>query len=140
MNKNPSQPEDKMELVQNICTIINQARSQVRQTVNAAMVLAYWQIGRLIIEDEQVKQERAGYGQQLLKRISEQLTQEYGKGFDVTNLRNMRRFYLVFQKRETLSLELSWSHYNRLARIENRNARECGTCRKVVLMDGVSEL
>ena len=84
MNKDPSQPEDKIELVQDICTIINQARSQVRQTVNAAMVLAYWQIGRLIIEDEQVKQERAGYGQQLLKRISEQLTQEYGKGFDIT--------------------------------------------------------
>ena len=124
MSNDINKPEPYGALVQNIRDIINQARSQVKQVINSAMVLAYWEIGRLIVEDEQDGQKRAQYGQKQLKEISEQLSLEYGKGFDITNLRNMRRFYLAFPKRETLSLELSWSHYNRLARIENSSARE----------------
>ncbi|WP_199720981.1 DUF1016 N-terminal domain-containing protein [Neisseria chenwenguii] len=81
-------------------------------------------MGRLIIEYEQQGKERAAYGKAQLQRISEKLTKRVGKGFDVTNLRNMRAFYLAFPIRETLSLELSWSHYNRLAKIENLEARQ----------------
>lgn len=77
------------------------------------MVLSYWEIGRLIIENEQQGKHRAAYGKAQLQHISGQLTPRFGKGFDVTNLRNMRKFYLAFPIRETLSLELSWSHYNR---------------------------
>ena len=124
MNKALSKSEPNMELVQDIRTIIDQARSQVRQVVNSAMVLAYWQIGRLIIEDEQAGQERASYGKQQLKLISEQLTLEYGKGFDVRNLRNMRRFYLVFPNRNAVRTELNWTHYRVLIRLENAVARE----------------
>ena len=87
------------------------------------MVLSYWEIGRLIIENEQQGKHRAAYGQAQLQHISGQLTPRFGKGFDVTNLRNMRKFYLAFPIRETLSLELSWSHYNRLTKIENPTAR-----------------
>lgn len=107
-----------------ISEVIQQARQQVKQAVNLQMVQAYWHIGRLIVEQEQQGQERADYGKQQLSQLSNRLQSDFGKGFDVTNLRNMRRLYLAFPIRETLSLELSWSHYNLLARIENPHARE----------------
>lgn len=87
------------------------------------MVQSYGQTGKIIVEQEQQGQERAEYGAQQLKQLSHALTKRLGKGFDVTNLRNMRRFYLVFPIRETVSLELSWSHYNALSRIESASAR-----------------
>ncbi|RDH42135.1 PDDEXK nuclease domain-containing protein [Zooshikella ganghwensis] len=111
-------------LVQAIAQHIEQARTEVRRTVNSAMVQSYWEVGRLIVDHEQQGQQRAEYGKQQLQNLSQQLTERLGKGFDVTNLRNMRRFYLAFPIRETVSLELSWSHYNQLARIENQSARE----------------
>jgi predicted nuclease of restriction endonuclease-like (RecB) superfamily len=111
-------------LLTDIAQIIEQARGQVRQSINTAMVASYWQIGRLIVEHEQQGEARAEYGKQQLQYLSTQLTEQFGKGFDVTNLRNMRRFYCAFPIRETLSLELSWSHYNLLARLENARARE----------------
>lgn len=117
------EPAEQSLLVE-IKQIVEQARSQVKQAVNAAMVQAYWQIGRLIVEQEQKGHVRAEYGRAQLKQLSEKLTQDYGKGFDVTNLRNMRRFYQAFPKRETVSLELSWSHYNLLSRIEKESARQ----------------
>ena len=110
-------------LLAEIKQVIEKARNQVKQTVNSAMVLAYWEIGRLIVEQEQQGQSRAAYGKAQLKQMSATLSAEFGKGFDVTNLRNMRRFYTAFEKRETLSLELSWSHYNVLSRIEKDSAR-----------------
>lgn len=110
-------------LVTHIAVVIQQSRQQLQKAVNSAMVQCYWQIGRLIVEHEQQGQARAAYGKQQLQALSKQLTMEFGKGFDASNLRNMRRFYLTFPIRETVSLELSWSHYNLLARIENDNAR-----------------
>lgn len=106
-----------------IVEVIHQARQQVKQTVNQQMVQAYWHIGRLIIEQEQQGSQRAEYGKQQLAQLSRRLQEDFGKGFDVTNLRNMRRFYLAFPKWETVSPELSWSHYNQLSRIENPQAR-----------------
>jgi predicted nuclease of restriction endonuclease-like (RecB) superfamily len=111
-------------LLVNIRQVIEQAQSQVKQTINSAMVLAYWQIGQLIVEQEQQGQSRAEYGKAQLKQLSQQLSSEFGRGFDVSNIRNMRRFYLAFQKRETVSLELSWSHYNTLSRIDNPQGRQ----------------
>lgn len=107
-----------------IVEVIQHARQQVKQAVNQQMVHAYWHIGRLIVEQEQQGQGRAEYGKQQLSQLSMRLKNEFGKGFDVTNLRNMRRFYLAFPIRETVSLELSWSHYNLLARIDKPAARE----------------
>ncbi len=111
------------KVFEKILQIVDQARSQVKQAVNSQMVQAYWQIGRLIVEHEQQGQARAEYGKAQLKTLSQQLTQHFGKGFDVTNLRNMRRFYQAFPNQETVSLELSWSHYNLLARQEKTAAR-----------------
>ena len=111
-------------LIDTITSIIEQARHHVRQSVNSAMVQSYWEIGRLIVEHEQQGEKRAAYGKAQLQHISTQLSARLGKGFDVTNLRNMRSFYLAFPIRETVSLELSWSHYNRLSRITNPEARQ----------------
>jgi len=121
--KPPQPPVPNQRLVAEIRELVEAARQQVVRAVNSSMVQTYWHIGRLIVEDEQQGETRAAYGKQQLQRLSRELTEAFGKGFDVTNLRNMRRFYEAFPKRETVSLELSWSHYNHLARIENANAR-----------------
>ncbi|OAQ13736.1 hypothetical protein F480_04720 [Bibersteinia trehalosi Y31] len=113
-----------LNLIQNIAQIIEQARGHVRHTVNSAMVLSYWKIGRLLVEDEQQGNHKAEYGKYTLKTISERLTEMFGKGFDERNLRNMRQFYLAFPIRNALRTELSWTHYRSLIRIENPQARE----------------
>ena len=112
------------ELLTNIRLLLTQARHSLVQTVNTVMVQTYWQIGRLIVEHEQSGNARAEYGKQQLAHLSLTLSKEFGKGFDVSNLRNMRRFYQTFPIQETLSLELSWSHYCKLIRIENPTARD----------------
>ena len=112
------------KLLVDIRQIIEQARQRVYQTVNSEMVQAYWHIGRLIVEDEQQGQQRAAYGKQQLQQLSEHLTREFGKGFDASNLRNMRSFYLCFPNRDALRHKLSWTHYRLLIRVENPKARE----------------
>lgn len=107
-----------------IATQIEQARGQLRQAVNSLMVQSYWEIGRLIVEDEQQGESRAEYGKQQLQQLSQQLTERLGKGFDITNLRKMRTFYQAFPIRDALRLELSWTHYRTLLRIDNPQARE----------------
>jgi predicted nuclease of restriction endonuclease-like (RecB) superfamily len=88
------------------------------------MVQTYWSIGRLIVEDEFKGKERAEYGKRQLETIAKSLTEEFGKGFDARNLRKMRQFYQSFSKWDSVSTELSWTHYRRLMRIENQEARE----------------
>lgn len=97
------------------------ARGKVERAVNSAMVEAYWEIGRQIVE---ATGERAEYGKHLVEYLAERLTAEYGKGFDYTNLTNMRKFYRAFPILDTLRQELSWSHYRRLMRIPDREQRE----------------
>lgn len=111
-------------LVEAIAGQIEQARNQVRQSVNSAMVQSYWQIGRLIVEQEQQGENRAAYGKQQLQQLSKQLTERLGKGFDVGNLRNMRQFYITFPIHDAVRSELSWTHYRALMRIDNPAARD----------------
>ena len=99
------------------------SRSQAYSAVNFAMVQAYWHIGRIIVEHEQKGSLRAEYGKGILQQISNQLTEEFGKGFDVRNLRNMRSFYVAFPKWNALRSELTWTHYRALLRVENEDAR-----------------
>ena len=87
------------------------------------MVEDYWQIGKSIVE-EQNGEERAEYGTGLLKELSNQMTRDFGKGFTVANLKNMRQFYLTFPNSYALRSELSWTHYRLLMRVENENARQ----------------
>ena len=112
------------DLVIAIRELLIQSRTQLQQTVNTAMVQTYWHVGRLIVEDEQNGQSRAEYGKQQVEQLSIQLKTEFGKGFDVSNLRNMRRFYLLYPIQDSVRLELSWTHYRVLMRVENVNARQ----------------
>jgi len=113
-----------LQLLDDIRQILTISRRAIAQTVNSAMVQTYWQIGQLIVESEQQGQVRAEYGKQQLEQLSQSLKTEFGKGFDVSNLRNMRQLYLTFPIRETLSPKLSWSHYCKVMRIENPKARD----------------
>ena len=108
-NKHPQ--DTAPELLADIRQLLIHARRNVARAINSAMVQTYWQIGHAIVEHEQRGNSRAEYGTQQLAHLSASLGEEVGKGFDVTNLRNMRRLYLTFPIRETLSLESGWSHY-----------------------------
>ena len=91
--------------------------------LNSAMVQAYWKIGQLIVENEQQGNQRAEYGKAVLQDLSKQLSAEYGKGFDASNLRRMRKFYQLFPIWDALRPKLGWTHYRVLIRIENEHAR-----------------
>jgi len=108
-----------------IKTLLNQARKRVYKSVNSIMTQTYFEIGKRIVQEEQRGKSRADYGKKLLKNLSDELTKEFGKGFSVDNLENMRRFYLVYSKSETVSRKflLSWSHYIFLSRIQNDEER-----------------
>ena len=109
-------------LASQVAQIIREARQTAYRAVNFTMVLAYWNIGKLIVEDE-LHWERADYGKAVLRNLSQRLTKEFGKGFDESNLRYMRLFYKTFPICDTLRHELSWSHYRRLISVENSEAR-----------------
>lgn len=111
---------------QNILNILKNSREKVLKTVNVTMVKTYFEIGRLILEEEQKGESRATYGKELLKNLSIRLTKEFGKGFSETNLKQMKTFYDVYKIRQTLSDEfnLSWSHYLILMRISNVEERQ----------------
>ena len=109
--------------IDNIRTLINEARKQVVHTVNIVMVATYWEIGRRIVEEEQNGNDRAEYGKYLIKNLAEVLTADFGKGFGETNLKYFRQFYLTFPIRHTLCGELSWSHFRLLMRVGNEEAR-----------------
>ena len=137
------------EIYRKIVELLKEARKSVVRTINKTMVLTYFEIGRIIVEEEQKGKIRAEYGKELLKGLSDKLTAEFGKGFSITNLKQMRQFYLTysisdtvlekienskkqqlrsvsFEKSQTLSDEfnLSWSHYLFLMRIDNQDERK----------------
>ena len=89
-------------LFQQVAVLLKNAQQQVLRTVNSTMVFTYFEIGRMIVEEEQNGKERADYGKQVLKGLSEQLTKEFGKGFSLSNLEQIRKFFLIYSKSETL--------------------------------------
>lgn len=109
--------------VSDIKALISEAQQHVVRSVNTAMVITYWEIGRRIVEEEQNGSNRAEYGKYLIESLAKALTADFGKGFSVPNLRNFRQFYLVFPIRYALRSELSWTHYRQLMRVENEEAR-----------------
>ena len=99
------------------------SRNQAYSAVNFAMVQAYWQIGRIIVEHEQNGSLRAEYGKAILQDISERLQQEFGNGFSVRSLQQMKKFYVLFPNTNALRSQLTWTHYRTLLRVENEDAR-----------------
>lgn len=134
------------EFCQAVADLLRNARSNSYRAVNFIMVEAYWNVGRMIVEEEQQGKERAAYGKALIRDLSERLTSEFGSGFGVSNLSYFRQFYLSFPIfhalrgisaeakqaigggqqaiRYALRSELSWTHYRALIRVENPEARE----------------
>ena len=136
-------------LFQQVVALLQNARLQVLRTVNSTMTYTYFEIGRMIVEEEQNGKEKAEYGKQILKGLSGQLTKEFGKGFSVRNLEQIRRFFLIYSKSETVSrilqipisqtvsgklensktksvisfFKLNWTHYVFLMRIDDEKER-----------------
>ena len=110
-------------LYQHIRQLIVQARTRMKVAVNVSMVDLYWSIGQRIVEEEQAGESRAAYGKALLKQLSEQLTKEFGTGFNERNLRYFRGFYQAFPIRNALRSELSWTQYRILCKVNNEKAR-----------------
>ncbi len=119
-----------------VSNLLKEARESVVRTVNNTMVFTYLEIGRMIVKEEQNGKERAEYGKQIIKELSSRLSTEFGKGFSVTNLQQMKNFYNIYGKQQTVSVksengivqnnnfQLSWSHYLFLMRINNVDERK----------------
>ena len=103
---------------------IETARQNAARAINTELVKANWEIGRHIVEFEQQGKDRAEYGSDLLATLSKDLTQQYGKGFGRRNVLDMRRFYLAYEKWQTVSAKLSWSHYIALIGISDDTERK----------------
>lgn len=132
--------DNKKEFFDDIYQLLDDARKNIKKAVNLAMVYSYFEVGRKIVEEEQTGKNRAQYGQYIIKELAEYLTKNFGKGFSVTNLKQMRQFYIVYENdqiSQTVSDQfknlpvvstgrkffLSWSHYLKLMRIENIDER-----------------
>ena len=133
----PSLARSADPLYQEIRAVLESARAGAYRAVNAAMVQAYWHVGRLIVEHEQGGLKRAAYGETVLEDLSRRLTADFGRGFDPSNLRYMRLFFQRFSNRDALRHEsaaatpvnaglrpeLSWTHYRQLLSVEDDRAR-----------------
>ena len=112
--------------INEIKKILKNARQKAYTAVNSAMVEAYWEIGRRIVEEEQRGKERAEYGKEIVKNLSKELTEEFGKGFGERNIRNIRQFYVLFsdyEKWKSLISKLTWTHIQKVLRVSNEKAR-----------------
>ena len=110
------------DLIDKVGSLLAQARTKAAQAVNTLLVQTYWQVGQYIVEFEQGGKEKAEYGSFLFDQLSKDLTAQYGKGFSRANLLYMRKLYLAFPKRETLSNVLGWSHYFEILRSDDELA------------------
>ncbi len=115
--------KNNVKMIQEIKDVIISSRQKVAYEVNSTMLYAYWNVGRIIVENEQNGNIKAEYGKQILKELSKELRKILGSGFSVSNLQYMRRFYLEYPKQQTLSVKLSWSHYCELLSINNIDER-----------------
>jgi predicted nuclease of restriction endonuclease-like (RecB) superfamily len=111
-------------LLDKIKELIFETRVNIEKQINTTMITTYWNVGRIIVEFEQNGNIKAEYGKQLLKNLSKELTDDIGKGFSVSNLQFMRRFFLEYPIQQTLSVKLSWSHYCELLSVSDSSARD----------------
>jgi len=110
-------------IINEIRQILQSARENVTRAVDNELLFAYWNIGKIIVDNEQAGSEKAEYGKQLLKSLSKELTRELGKGFSRSNLQNMRLLYLNYPICQSLSGKLSFTHYCELFTVSDKNAR-----------------
>ena len=113
-------------VITDIKGIISSGREHAYDAANKAMVLIYWNVGKRIVEQEQAGKERAEYGKALIDTLANELTKEFGRGFSERNLRNFRKFYIMFPDAEiwqTCLPNLTWSHFCNLLRVADEDAR-----------------
>lgn len=110
-------------VINDVKNILDAARKNVAREVNNELIIAYWKIGEIIVRYEQNESIRAAYGERTLKQLSKVLTGEFGRGFSVSNMQFMRRFYQEYEIQQTLSVKLTWSHYCELLSISDKNKR-----------------
>ena len=110
-------------LVDEIKSIIKNAKRKVAININLNMLYAYWSIGKLIVEEEKKSKYQPGYGDYIVTKLSKELNAYYGKGFSRSNLFSMKKFYILFPKVQTLSGQLSWSHYLQIIQISDSDER-----------------
>ena len=143
--ENPPITPEGDSLFHRVTSILEQAKGNVVRSVNANMILAYWLIGREIVQELQAGEERAAYGKQLIENLSANLTKQYGSGFSAANLKNFRQFYHTFSdrlsgisylpgselpakvkelSRQSFSSQLTWSHYRALMRVSDIATRD----------------
>ena len=115
--------KNNIQMIEEIKDIIISSRNKIAYEVNNTMLLAYWNVGRNIVENEQNGNIKAEYGKQVMKELSKELIKVLGSGFSVSNLFNMRKLYITYPKFQTVSGILSWSHYCELLSIENEDER-----------------
>ncbi len=115
--------EGMSDIILQIRAVLELARTNVAREVNTELLNTYWNIGRIICQYEQSVPDRADYGKQTLKELAKQLTREFGKGFSVSNIQFMRRFYQTYEIQQTVSVKLSWSHYCELLSISDSDKR-----------------
>ena len=140
MNKEKKNSILNVQFIDEVKELLNSAKERVKATINVAMVYTYYEIGRRIINQEQKGENRAEYGKEILKQLSNVLTKEFGKGYSIDNLKLFRRFYIIYSRDEigeTVFTEsqnlpktlegrrfyLSWGHYIRLMRITDLDER-----------------
>ncbi len=129
--KKPSQKRDTLRhgFYESVADLLRTARGKAYRAVNTVMAEAYWNVGRMIVEEEQQGKERAEYGAFIIRNLSFRLTEEFGKGYTETNLRYFRQFYLTFPAARSSEIhhalrdELTWTHYRLLMRVEKPEAR-----------------
>ncbi len=122
-HQTPAKPSSLDSLYAQVREVLAAARERAWRAINHEMVRCYWEIGRLIVEEEQAGHKRAEYGAEILKVLSRRLKDDFGKGFDRSNLQHMRGLYLAYPKCDALRRELSWTHYRVLLRVEKSAAR-----------------
>ena len=115
--------KNNIKMIEEIKNIIISSRNKIAYEVNNTMISAYWNVGRIIVENEQNGNIKAEYGKQIIRELSKELRNVLGTGFSVSNLFNMRKFYITYPKFQTVSGKLSWSHYCELLSIQNEDER-----------------
>lgn len=118
--------EDELKFYQEVHAILDEAKSKIYEAANNIMTYAYWNVGKRIIEQEQKGNRKAKYGSYLIKRLSQELSDEYGTGFSVANIRNCRQLYLTFPKESygySLIGKIHWSHLRTIMRLDDEEER-----------------
>ncbi len=111
------------KIIKEITELVNQTKTNIVQEINKSIVYVYWNIGKIIVSNENEFNNRLEYGQEILRNLSKELTKYLGKGYSISNLKYMRVFYKAYPKLEELNDKLTWSHYLELMIIQDKDKR-----------------